>query len=73
MTFDSPEEGYTKYSWKAKQNETKWDVSYTSLKENQGLKEVCKHLSIQQVSAWKIPMLLLKEKRQVPANVMNLI
>lgn len=46
MTFDSTEEGYTKDSWKAKQNKTKLDVSYTSLEENQGLKEVCTHLSI---------------------------
>lgn len=49
MISGSTEAGSTKdynFPWEAKQNETKLDVSYASLEENQGLKEVCNHLSI---------------------------
>lgn len=75
MTFDSTRVGYTKdynFSWKTKPIKTKLDISYTSLRENRGLKEVCNYI-FYQVSALGNTNAFTEVKKQVPANVMNLI
>lgn len=70
VTSDSTEAGSDyDFPQKAKQNKTKFNVSYTFLEENQELKEICNHFSIQQVSALGNTNVFTEVKKYIPVNV----